>query len=228
MSCAKDEDGNNKSNQINSKTTAVFNPGITYGTMTDQEGNIYKTVKIGTQIWMAENLKVTKYRNNESIQNITDPNQWKNLNAGSYCYYENNIDMKDTYGILYNWYAVDDRRNICPPGWHLPSDKEWSYMVDLLGGKENAGYKLKEVETKHWKVPNTGATNESGFTALPAGFREEDGTFTSFGEEVYFWYNTKDGYVAKAGALWYGGAEYGIANFESNKTMGVSIRCVKD
>lgn len=138
-------------------------------TVTDYDGNVYQTVLIGDQCWMMENLKVTHYRNGDPIPHVTDGVTWGNLTSGAYCNYNNDEGNVATYGRLYNWYAVDDSRNIAPAGWHVPSDAEWQTLVDYLGGDAVAGGKMKEAGTTHWASPNTGATNESGFTALPGG-----------------------------------------------------------
>jgi uncharacterized protein (TIGR02145 family) len=110
-----------------------FNPTVEYGSMTDQEGNSYKTIVIGTQTWMAENLKTTRYRNGDLIPFVTDMKQWINLASGAYCWYNNEIIYKSTYGALYNWYTVNDSRNIAPAGWHIPDDDEWLTLINYLG-----------------------------------------------------------------------------------------------
>jgi uncharacterized protein (TIGR02145 family) len=163
----------NSYNPTNGKTTAVFNSSVTYGTLTDQDGNVYKTITIGTQTWMAENLRTTKYRDGSAIPNITDKTAWGNISTGAYCNYNNttSADTIATYGRLYNWYAATESRNIAPAGWHVPNDAEWETLIYYLGGFSVAGGKMKETGTTHWISPNTGATNESGFTALPSGLR---------------------------------------------------------
>jgi uncharacterized protein (TIGR02145 family) len=119
-----------------------FNPSITYGSITDQDGNVYKTVNIGNQTWIAENLKTTKYRNGELIPNVTDNTLWKNLVTGAYSNYDNDNKKENIYGRLYNWYAVNDTRNLAPLGWHVPSDTEWTTLYSFLGGEDVAGFKL--------------------------------------------------------------------------------------
>jgi len=140
-------------------------------TVTDIDGNCYRTVTIGTQVWMAENLKVTHDCNGEAIPNVTDGATWAGLTAGAYCEYNNDVNNVATYGRLNNWYAVADSRNISPAGWHVASDAEWQTLSIFLGGDAIAGGKMKETGTTHWYSPNTGATNESGFSALPGGYR---------------------------------------------------------
>ena len=157
--------------------------------VTDIDGNVYKTIKIGDQLWMAENLKVTRYNNEDSIPHITDPGMWAELNSGAYSIYENDTNNVSIYGLLYNWHAVTDNRKIAPVGWHVPTDDEWKELEMYLGMSQSdaddvgwrgtdEGGKLKETGTAHWISPNTGATNESGFTALPSGNRFYDGTFS--------------------------------------------------
>ena len=194
----------------------------------DIDGNVYQTVQIGNQWWMAENLKVTRYRNGDSISHVTNNAEWAALTTGAYCEYENNIVNVATYGRLYNWYAVDDNRNIAPAGWHVPSDAEWQTLAEHLGGVAIAGGKLKEVSITHWNSPNTGATNESGFTALPGAKRSPDGFFDYMGRLAYFWSSTKFSSSEYAGS---GKLQYNISWIllsNSKKLSGFSVRCVRD
>ena len=155
------------------------------GTVTDIDGNIYHTVIIGSQVWMLENLRTTKYRNGDTITNITDKTAWGNISYGGYGWYNNDITNEETYGALYNWGAVADTRNLAPEGWHVPSADEWNELIDFLGGDMVAGGTLKEEGTLHWIAPND-ATDEVGFGALPAGM--ENGTdFHGMGYETYYW-----------------------------------------
>ncbi|MEW5925574.1 MAG: FISUMP domain-containing protein, partial [Candidatus Zixiibacteriota bacterium] len=149
----------------------------TTGTATDIDGNVYHTIKIGSQWWMVENLRVTHYKNGDPIPNVTDNAEWGGLTTGAYCDYSNNACYADAFGRLYNWHAVSDERDIAPDGWHVPSDAEWQILIDYLGGSAVAGGKMKEAGFGHWTAPNTGATNECGFTGLPAGSRDDDGYF---------------------------------------------------
>lgn len=226
-SCKKDED--EPGNPTNGKTKAVFNTNLTYGTMTDQDGNKYKTITIGTQTWMAENLRTTKFRNGEDIPEITDNTAWKYSVSSAYCNFKNtqNIDSIATFGRLYNWYAVTDSRNIAPSGWHIPSRSEWNTLVAYLGVAD-AGGKSKETGTTHWKSPNTGATNESGFTALPAGDRaNSDGKFYDIGSGFVCWTSTQqslaEAYYRSIANIYSGMGENYMA-----KQLGLSVRCVKD
>ena len=164
------------------------------GPVIDIDGNIYQTVKIGDQIWMAGNLKVTHFPDGSVIPLVEDNAYWNSLetNELAYCWYNNEINNRDLYGGLYTWAAAMNGQSssianpsqvqgICPDGWHLPSDAEWTQLFNFLGGTSVAGGKLKEAGTINWSSPNTGATNESGFTALPSGLRYPDGGFISEG-----------------------------------------------
>lgn len=146
------------------------------GAVTDIEGNVYLTIKIGDQLWMAENLKVSRYRNGDNIPNVPDTSEWVNLTTGAWVYYNNDSSNDETYGKLYNWYAVDDNRGLCPTGWHVPSEEEWTTLTIFLIGR-NVGGTMKS--TTGWNSPNTGATNESGFSGLPGGNRNSDGDFNN-------------------------------------------------
>ncbi len=197
-------------------------------TITDIDGNVYNTVTIGTQTWMAENLKVTKYRNGDAIPNVTNGNEWLNLTTGAYCDYENAASNSVVYGKLYNWYAVADSRNIAPTGWHVASDDEWTTLTTFLGGVTVAGGKLKEKGTAHWISPNEGATNETGFTALPAGYRMNDGEiFYHLSSHAYFWSFTED----NGSDAWYRYLNSSYSNvyrYNYDKSGGFSVRCIKD
>ncbi|MBI5010148.1 MAG: fibrobacter succinogenes major paralogous domain-containing protein, partial [Bacteroidia bacterium] len=137
--------------------------------VSDIDGNVYQTVTIGTQVWMKENLKTTKLNDGIALPNVIDNAAWAALTTTGYCWYNNDATTyKSTYGALYNWYAVNTGK-LCPIGWHVPSDDEWTLLTTFRGGYSVAGGKLKETGTLHWTSPNTGATNETGFTALPGG-----------------------------------------------------------
>jgi uncharacterized protein (TIGR02145 family) len=197
-----------------------------YSTVTDIDNNIYKTIKIGTQTWMAENLKVTKYRNGDPISNVTNNTTWGSLTTGAYCNYNNEVNNSTTYGSLYNWFAVADKRNIAPTGWHVASDTEWTTLTTYLNGEGVAGGKLKEAGTTHWLNPNTGATNETGFTALSGGcrYREASGYF---GYNGFWWSSTEFG----ASHGWYRKMNNNNSNVDKYyefKYIGFSVRCVKD
>jgi len=230
-SCKKDN--NNPSSPYNGKTTAVFNNNLTYGTMTDQDGNVYKTITIGTQTWMAENLRTTKYQDGTAIPNETDFTAWKKLTTGAYCNYNNttNADFIATYGRLYNWYAFADSRMIAPTGWHIPTDAEWTILSTYLGGEDVAGIKIQETGTTHWLRSSGLATNESGFTALPSGYREgvgsdpeETGGFNWLGFNGSWWSITAYDVGAADRKLWDAWFSRGSAFLSE----GNAVRLVKD
>lgn len=152
-------------------------PDLISGSVSDMDGNIYKTIQIGTQTWMAENLKTTSYNDGSNIPNVTGDIEWMDLTTGAYCWYNNQeTTYKNTYGALYNWYSVNTGK-LCPTGWHVPSKEEWMILATYLGGVEFAGGKLKESGTTHWQSPNTGATNTTRFNALPGGLRDISSDF---------------------------------------------------
>lgn len=196
--------------------------------ITDYDGNSYYTTTIGSQEWMVSNLKVTHYRNGDPITYVNDGTTWSNSSAGSYCYYNNDTENIGVYGNLYNWYAVDDTRNICPVGFHIPSDNEWVTLENYLGGAAVAGIKLKESGTEHWwSNSGTNGTNESNYTALPGGCRYSTGTFSLINTDGYWWssdsYNTSDS--------WMMALSYNVASTYhgyEHKTYGFSVRCIKD
>ena len=208
------------------------------GTVTDIDGNIYQTIKIGNKWWMAENLRVVCYRNGDSIPNVTDNTEWTDLTNGAYCNYDNDSFIAATYGRLYNWYAVDDSRGIAPGGWHVPTDEEWKELERYLGMSEsevnNTGYrgtdeggKLKETGVVHWEIPNSGATNESGFTALPGGSRVGSGSYLSKGNSSTFWSSMEiNDSIAWSRSLGYYDSE--IYRTGSIKYSGFSVRCIRD
>jgi uncharacterized protein (TIGR02145 family) len=196
-------------------------------TVTDIDGNIYNTVKIGSQVWMAENLKVTHYRNGEEVLNISDGVIWDYLSTGAYCTYDHSPSNAALYGNLYNWHAVNDSRKLAPEGWHVPSDNDWRALNAYLGD-ETAGGKIKEKDTMHWHYPNVGATDEYGFSALPAGLRSSSYVgFTNLELNTWWWtasLNTRGSPLA-----W--GANYDQSSLtwkEWYPTFGFSVRCIKD
>jgi uncharacterized protein (TIGR02145 family) len=190
-------------------------------TVTDIDGNVYKTVKIGSQVWMAENLKTTRYRNGDPIPNVADNTEWQNLTTGAYSTYNLN------YGRLFNWYAVSDGRHISPAGWHIPTDEEWEQLRVFLGDFEVAGGKMKEPGTSHWNSPNTGATNESGFTALAGGERDDHGFFNGFGIYGNWWSST--GILPNSSWVWFLRNNHtSLSRGELYNTFGFSVRCLKD
>jgi uncharacterized protein (TIGR02145 family) len=225
ISCSKDD----------SKDTVP----ITYGTVSDIEGNVYKTIQIEiptgmskglsatqaiTQIWMAENLKSTQYSNGDPIPNVTQNQAWLALTTGAYCNYNNVTNNSTTYGHLYNWYAVNTGK-LCPTGWHVPTDAEWTALINYLGGESTAGGKLKEKGTKHWEKPNEGATNEIGFTALPGGQRVWDGSFNTIGSDgIWLSSSEEKGSTSYCSFISSSSSIIGLANF--NNYCGMSVRCL--
>ncbi|NQU88384.1 MAG: T9SS type A sorting domain-containing protein [Mariniphaga sp.] len=199
----------------------------------DNDGKSYAVVQIGEQWWMAENLKVTHYRSGEAIPNITDTLEWVNLSSGAYCNYDNDVNNVTTYGRLYNWHALDDNRNIAPAGWHVPTDAEWQILVDYLGGYAVAGGKMKATGTVQsgdglWYEPNLDATNESGFSALPGGYRSSnDGNCYELIGTAYFWLATEsiNNLALRRGLAYY---YSGVHAMNADKEKGFSVRCVRD
>lgn len=192
----------------------------------DVDGNEYATIKIGNQLWLASNLKTTKYRNGDPIVNQTNFTTWTTLTTGAYIDYDNDPSNGVIYGHLYNWYAVNDSRKLAPEGWHVATDAEWEALVIFLGGPDVAGGKLKETGDHHWLYPNYGATNESGFKALPGGVSNTRGwNINVYG---YWWSSTE----YNATQAWYRYMHYDESNVgrtvNNTKNMGLSVRCVKD
>jgi uncharacterized protein (TIGR02145 family) len=196
-------------------------------TLKDIDGNIYKSITIGVQTWMAENLKTTKYADSTSIPLVNDATIWKNSSTPAYSWYNNAAAVnKNTYGALYNWYSINTGK-LCPLGWHVPTDEEWAALVVYLGGGSGIGGKLKELGTTHWSKPNLGATNEISFTALPGGGRSNDGKFLDIGTIGYWWSSTEHyTYLAWVRHLSYNNSN--LLRIDSSKKLGLSVRCVKD
>jgi len=214
---------------------ATNSAGISYGsvlsfkttpnTITDFDGNIYHTVVIGTQVWLLENLKVTHYRNGDSIPNIQDTAIWFNQTTGAYCNYDNDVSKSTIYGHLYNWYAVNDSREIAPVGCRVPTDADWTILTSYIGGDLVAGGKLKESGTTHWESPNSGATNEVGFTALPGGYLMVINSFTDIGRFGDWWSSSE----FNSGSAWARGMYFqgiSVTKGSVNKIYGFSVRCL--
>ena len=208
-------------------TIAFYDP---LKVVSDYEGNIYYTVQIGDQVWMAENLKTTRYRNGDVIQTTIPVN--KDITEESSPKYQwafgGNSTNIPVYGRLYTWYAITDPRNVCPEGWHVPTDPEWTVLTDFLGGQATAGGKMKETGLSHWGAPNEGATNETGFTGLPGGFRHYNGTSDFRGSNGYYWSST----TGTPGYGWnrilsYDSQDVARTDF-MDKSSGNSVRCLKD
>ena len=190
----------------------------------------FKTVKIGKQIWMAQNLNVSTYRNGDSILWIQDDSAWSKLRTGAFCYYQNKTANGSKYGKLYNWYAVNDPHGLAPQGWHIPSDAEWRQLIDYLGGESEAGKKLKNnSDWNEYDEKNVLGDNSSGFTALPAGFRDFFGPFYSVGSNCLWWSSSEDKVQYNDGI--FRCLCYDCKNVFRNsfsKRRGVSVRCIKD
>ena len=208
--------------------------GTTYGNevsfdtyLLDLDGNKYDIVTIGTQVWMKQNLNTSRYNNGTAIPNVSDNTIWGGLSTGARCYYNNDsVTYSSTYGALYNYHTVNTG-NLCPTGWHVPSDVEWTTLTDYLGGENIAGGKLKEAGTTHWNTPNTGATNETGFTALPGCYREYYGVYIAIGNQCHWWsassFSTLEAWIRYA---------YYNESFVGRSTIikldGFPVRCLKD
>jgi len=207
--------------------------GLNAQQVADIDGNIYKIVKIGEQVWMAENLKTTGYNDGTAIPLVTDSTSWGYLTTPAYCWYDNDKGTyENTYGILYNWYAVNTGK-LCPSGWHVPADEEWTTLTTYLGGGSVAGGKLKSIRTvpephPRWAGTNDSATNITGFTALPGGFRGHEGGFGFIGSYGAWWTATeKDAGFAISRSMSHKRINnVGRASYQ--KTVGFSVRCIKD
>lgn len=204
---------------------SIFNPKLTYGSVSDVEGNTYKTIIIGTQTWMAENLITSMYSDGTPIPNVTDNESWYLLTTGAFCDYNNTPTISTIYGKLYNYYAVIDPRNLCPKGWHIPSYAEWDTLETYLGGPSEAGGKLKSLTL--WDSPNYGATNETGFSALPGGTRID--ISVNLGAWSFWWSSSQNewiDYSANIKAIEFL-SSYLYSDYRL-KSTGISVRCIKD
>jgi uncharacterized protein (TIGR02145 family) len=212
----------------NKAGTAYGAEAVITTSLADPDGNVYHIIVIGSQTWMAENLRTTKYRNGTPIDHPgTDEDAWYNNTTGAYAWYNNDNTQKDIYGALYKWHAVANPAGLCPSGWHVPSDEEWDILVSFLGGETVAGSSLKETGNMHWFNQNTDATNSSGFTALPGGSKSEYGVFANLGYDGYFWTST----AYNMGNAWnrslslFDGL---VTRIYTNKGFGYSVRCIRD
>lgn len=190
----------------------------------DIEGNSYKTVVIGTNTWMSENLKTEKFNDGTSIPFVKDNDEWSKLDTPAYSWYNNDTENKKTYGALYNWYAVNTKK-LCPAGWHVSSDADWTEIY--IDGGQNIGGRLKETGTAHWRTPNTDATDERGFHGLPGGYRTIEGAFSYMANTAYWWTSTD--YNASSVIFW--SLRYKsplLYKYRSERICGFSVRCVKD
>jgi uncharacterized protein (TIGR02145 family) len=192
-------------------------PKIENNIVTDLDGKAYKGVQVGIQVWTAENLNVSKYRNGDEIPQVQDAAEWAALTTGAWCYYENKDENGTIYGKLYNWFAVNDPRGLAPEGFHIPSDEEWTTLTDYLGGKRIAGSQLMETG-----ITNPFATNSSGFTGLPGGYRNKDGSFDRIECQGNFWSQTKYNLILGTDS------RRSYREWDINLTFGFSVRCIKD
>jgi len=204
-------------------------PGYTgqTGIVNDFDGNTYPTIGIGSQIWMAENLKTIHYNDGSLIPTVTNDSLWIALESDAYCWYNNDeTKNKTVYGALYNWYAINTGK-LCPTGWHVSTAAEWETIIKYLGGEKKTGGKLKESGTSHWYSPNTGASNSSGFTALPGGARGVNGHFYVMRQYGYWWSSTEN--MTKDAWDWLVGWNFSdVGRFNDVKQQGYSVRCLKD
>lgn len=198
-----------------------------YPSVTDVEGNIYATVQIGEQCWMAENLKTTQFNDGSDIPNVTENSEWANLDDAAYCWYHNDYDnYGNIYGALYNSYAVQTEM-LCPDGWRVPTTLEWEEMIEYLGGYSVAGAVLKDTGTQHWEAPNSNATNEVGFFALPGGERDyNSGAFQDVRKGA-FWWTWMPTPGSKSWAKYVPYDSDFIHSGYTDKESGLSVRCIK-
>jgi uncharacterized protein (TIGR02145 family) len=192
----------------------------------DADNNIYSIVRIGNQIWMAENLKTSKLNDGKKIPLVTDNAKWKALETPAYCWFENDSTNEVDYGALYNWFTVNTKK-LCPAGWHVPSDDEWGIMISTLGDVNTRGDRLKEAGVEHWKSTQNVGNNETGFTALPSGMRYDVGTFPLYGRNYTVWWSStgSDNFAWNRGLF-----NSSSKTFRGHESMrsGFSVRCIKD
>ena len=205
----------------------VFIAEPSCGTITDIDNNVYQTVMIGSQCWMRENLRTTRYNNGVSMPDVTDDYTWNSSNTGAYCNYNNDTDYVNPYGHLYNWFAVGDSNKICPTGWHVSTDADWTALTDFLGSLDYIGGELKETDTIHWAPPNEGATNETRFTAIGGGFRSYDVGFSSIRVFCHYWTADECGFSDGWFRLM-GSGSTRVTKYHFSKTLGMNVRCVRN
>jgi uncharacterized protein (TIGR02145 family) len=223
---------------LQSCTSGDSNNNTDSNTVSDVDGNVYQTVAICNQTWIKTNLNVSKYSDGTLIPQVTDPSQWANLTTGAWCYYNNDPTNGAVYGKLYNWYAVMGiydaasatnpalRKKLAPTGWHVPTDSEWTQLTNCLGGTSVAGGKMKSTDIL-WLSPNTAATNSSGFTGLPGGYRDVNGSFKWIGYNCFWWSSSEESFsYAWYRLLYYNGGSAYRASYSEN--VGYSVRCLKD
>ena len=241
LSCKKEDTTTTTTTTPNTTTTKTIDTIQTsivkYGAgVKDIDGNKYKTVIIGKQEWMGENLKVSKNNDGTDIPNISDYSKWGYNTTGAWCHYNNDASFNEKYGKFYNKYALSEisngNKNVCPSGWHVPTEGEWTILTEFLGGSSIAGGKMKEVGTNSWKSPNNDASNTSLFSALPGGRRDFTGNYYLINYNGVWWTSSEQS-NSQAWAItlysYNGKASIGkTSNGEYNKVDGMSIRCIKD
>jgi len=225
---------NSCTNLFNSCTNSV----------SDIDGNKYDVVEIGNQMWMAENLRTSRFTNGDDIPNLVNDSDWNTTNnskRGAWVHFDNNVFYETVYGKLYNWHAVNDNRGLCPEGWIVPTEEDWQELEIHLGmsnteansrgrrgAKENVGGKLKIEGTTYWTSPNVGATNESGFNGLPGSIRFNNGGFGYLGEvgvNGRWWSSTEAPSGAWSRSVYNDSTDVIKTNF--NKQAGLSVRCIQ-
>ena len=219
-----------QSEQATDRSADLLADPLTDPTVTDVEGNVYKTVQIGDQVWMAENLRAGRYKDASPIPNVTGDSDWAAQSGGAWANYNHDVGYGEAYGRLYNGYAVIDSRGLCPEGWHVPTDADWTELSDFLGGESAAGGKMKATGSGLWLSPDSSATNESGFDALPGGSRGGDGVFAGNGSIAAFW-SSSESQAVNPFLMWQrelraDGSD--LVRSEQDKRFGLSVRCVMD
>ena len=219
MSCDKeDNDSGGKDNESQQSI---------HDTITDVDNNQYPTIKIGDQVWMDENLKVTQYNDSTPIEHIgTSASDWENTTSGAYCWYENDQSNKELYGALYNWYAVKTGK-LCPQGWHVPTKEEWQTLLDFVSSEGYQGNEAEVLKAESLWIDGGKGSDEFLFGALPGGTRSRYGNFSSSDWSGHWWTSTE----YDSGLAW----QYDMSSYEPevmksyfHKTVGFSVRCVKD
>ena len=194
--------------------------------LVDIDGNNYPVVKIGNQIWMKENLRVSRYRNGGLIPNVTDGTAWSNSTTGAWSYYNNDVSNNAIYGKLYNWYTTLGD-TLCPTGWGVPTDAEWTTLTTYLGGESVAGGKMKTTGTTYWYSQSAGTDNSSGFSVLPGGYRDNDGSFYYIRYGAFFWTASEDdNNYAWDRYLYFNNSN--VFRGSNNESVGASVRCLRD
>jgi uncharacterized protein (TIGR02145 family) len=208
--------------------TNILNPTSSYGNLIDQDGNSYKTLRVGSQEWMAENLKTNHYLNGDPIPTIENPQQWISLSTGAACWFNNDSSQYNCpFGKLYNWYAVNDSRGICPSNWHVPTESDWNILFNQIGGLQTGADKLKSTGINYWLSAPNSVSNSTGFSATGGGGRSDDGTFILFLQKGLWWTSTS----AAQSLAWDIQLSHNnstISKIADTKTGGLSIRCIKN